>query len=202
MASAKVVGKTIVISLAIVCVLTLVMMPVASASYGDVRRFTRPSPFGLGPAKLWDVYFAAPFDPPGRVITIFTCGIPYDENWINYLDSNEALAIGTVGIYVEPPECTDHKSARAVYDSHMYCVLIDGVQIAVEKTPMRHCLVTDHETGEKFVWWEWRYGATYKEGELAELIGLGPHTIRFQMYDALGLYFDSDWIDTFQFVLV
>ena len=201
MASTKVVGKTIVISLAIMCVLTVALIPVASASYGDVRRFTRPSPFGLGPAKLWDIYFNAIWEP-GRIVTLFTVGIPYGENFVNYLDSTEALAIGTIGIYVEPPEFSDHKSARAFYNTHNYCVLIDGEEITIEKTPMRYCLVTDHETGAKIVWWEWRYGATYKEGELAELIGLGLHTIRFQLYDASGLYYDSDWDGTYHFVLV
>ncbi len=205
MAAPKVVGKTIVISLALLCVLTVAMMPVASASYGDARRFIRPSPWGLGPAKLWNEYFAAVADPPGRICSIFLLGMLEDppENHINYLDASEALVIGPVGFYVTAWWGFDHKSAREYYNNHGYRIWIDGVEVEVEKTPMRHCLFTDHITGDKWVWWEWRYGITYKEGELADLLGgLGTYTIRFQMLDDGGVYFDSDLIDTYYFELV
>ncbi len=203
MASTKLLGKTIVVSLALVCVLTIAMMPVASASYGDTRRFLRPSPFGVGQAKLFDVYMDAAWNPPGRIVSLFTVGIPWGQNWLNVLDSNEALMIAPVGIFVEPPDYTDTKSAREFYSNFRYVVTIDGEELPTEITPLRPCTFVDRETGEKYRWWEWRCGATFKAGEFEEYLGgLGIYTIRFRWFLGEECLFDSDWFGVYQFQLV
>jgi hypothetical protein len=69
------------------------------------------------------------------------------------------------------------------------------------KSPLRRGHFKDPETGDVWVWWEWRCGATFKEGELADLIGLGEHTISFQQYEYGILVFDSTLIDTYTFFL-
>jgi hypothetical protein len=203
MSSTKSVAKVFVVSLVLVFVLSAVYLPTTSASYGDVRRFLRPGPFGLGPAKISDVYMDAAWDPPGRVCSYFTVGIPWGLNWINYLDSNEDLIIGVIGFSVEPPDACDTKSAREFYDNFRYYVLIDDEELPMEKTPLRPCTFVDPETGEKYRWWDWRYGATFKSGELAELLGgLGTYTIRFKWYLGETLLYDSNVDGVYQFELV
>ena len=192
MASTKLIAKTLMISLAIVCVLTVAMIPLASASYGDVQRFLHPSPSGLGQAKIWDIYWDAvdPETPPGRICTIFTLGAADGANYgVNSLTSDDALIIGVAGIYVASWFGYDHKSARDYYNNWETHLYFDGKEIDIEITPMRTCHYKD-EFGFQWIWWEWRIGATFKKGELA----LGLYEFRQTFVEYGTVIFDTDLV--------
>lgn len=173
------------------------MLPTAQAGYGEVRKFLRNPPKGLDHAKIWDVYNDAVFDPPGRVCSFFTL-----QGGMNYLDSSKSLIIGVVGFGTDP-WVTDHKTAREEYEKIEAELFIGDWQITLEVTPLRYARYRDADTGEVDEFWEWRMGATFKRGELEELIGLGTHHFRQVFYYDGELWFDTDWFGLpFDFTLV
>ncbi len=195
--------RTIVSALAIVCVLGVALLPIAAANYGEVQQFTHYAPNAFSSANIMDVYWNSidPENQPGRVCTVFTIQFFWGENYTSILDSTEALAIGTIAFYVGDWMGYDKESAREFYESLVYTIWIDGEPIDLHKTPLRTVTVHDKESGLNFRYWEWRFGAAYKKGELAEEIGLGPHTIRFQVSGTLDDWDSADF-GTYWFILV
>jgi hypothetical protein len=204
MSLTKTLGKTIVISLVLVFVLSAVILPTTSAGYGELRKFLRNPPTGLSQAKLWDVYMNSAYDPPGRIISVFTIvgvigGNPDNHN---ILDGSKSIIVGIIGISTDPELVTTKDEARFVWENFEIHTYLDGDEIIMEKTPMHKVKFTDPETGEKITYWDWRLGVTYKKGELQAMLGSGIHTFRQVIIDEYGfIVFDTDWFGgcTFEF---
>ena len=190
MVTTRLITKSVVISLAICCVLAVAMVPTASAGYGDVRKFLRNPPAGVGTAKIWDVYWDCLANPPGRVCSIFTFGAyddPPNNYGINILTSEDGIIIGIAGIFVGEWMGFDHKSAREFYNNFETHLYFDGEEVEIEVTPMRQGHFVD-ETGFRWVWWEWRIGATFKKGEL----DLGVYEFRQTFVEYGTVTFDTN----------
>jgi len=177
MSSTRLLTKTIVVALAFVCVLSVTLLPSASANYGEVRSFGRFAPPAFPSAKIHDVYWDTLSDPPGRVCTIFTIGYVYGFNIPNAIDSTEDLAIGTIGIYITRDEGFDHKTARDFWENFDSQLWLGEVEIELDKTPMRYYRFID-EDGHLNERWEWRFNAAFKKGELVDIIDFGWHEYR------------------------
>jgi hypothetical protein len=188
--------------------MSVTAMPVV-APYGQVQNINRAAtPHGLGAKHVFGVYNEL-------AITLWTLGFMGPIPDFPSFDGNEALAVGTIawgfGATDDPPinSMNEAKELQEIWD---VVIVIDWEhQFLLEKTPVRfsrHSIFT-YPNGDPVYpdgHWEWRFGASFKPGEFADIIGLGPfgngfHNFVYQEYYDGNLAFDSSWFADLWFEL-